>query len=134
MHSSSFSDGASSNLALSLGGFFMSAGVVIPGVSSSVILMICGIYETYLTAIATVNLAVLIPLGAGVIIGSIIFLMIINFLFKYFRSYTYYAIIGFTLGSILVLFPEIGPNVETFIGICLFFACFIISRFFEKLA
>ena len=118
---------------LSISGFFMSAGVVIPGVSSSAILMIIGIYETYLSAISNINLEILLPMGIGLIIGGYLFLKIINILFKFFRSYTYYAIIGFTLGSVLVIFPGFNANLEGIIGIILFAICFIISSSLGKM-
>ena len=84
----------------------MSAGVVIPGISSSVILMLAGTYTTYLSGIASINLAILIPMGIGLIIGCILFLKIITFLFEHFKSHTYFAICGFTLGSVFILLPE----------------------------
>jgi len=65
-----------------------------------------GIYQIYLSAISNINLEILIPLGIGILIGGTLFLKIINLLFKYFRSYTYYAITGFSLGSVLILFPR----------------------------
>lgn len=118
---------------LGIGGFFMSAGVVIPGISSSVILMIMGIYETYLSAIANVDLSVLVPMGIGLILGGFIFLKIVNLLFKFLRSYTYYAIVGFTLGSVLVIFPGFAFNTEGIIGILLFVVCFVLTSFLDKL-
>lgn len=125
--------GNASPFNLGLGGFFMSTGVVIPGVSSSVILMIMGIYETYLTAIANVDFSVLVPMGVGLLLGGYLFLKIINLLFKFLRSYTYFAIIGFTLGSVLVIFPGFSLTTEGIIGITLFITCFIISSFLDKL-
>ena len=115
-----------------ISGSFMSAGVVIPGVSSCAILMIMGIYETYLSAIANINLEVLIPLGIGLIVGGYIFLKIINLLFKHFKSYTYYAITGFTLGSILVIFPGFSNSTECFIGLVLLVIGFAVSSFLSK--
>ena len=55
----------------------MSIGIVVPGVSSTVILMCLGVYSHYLNAVATVNLAILFPMGIGVLLGSILFLKII---------------------------------------------------------
>ena len=58
----------------------MSIGVVFPGVSSTIILMCLGVYGLYLEAVSSVNLSLLIPMGLGLVIGSIVFLNIINFL------------------------------------------------------
>lgn len=84
----------------------MSAGVVIPGISSTIILMCFGTYYIYLEAIATLNLSILLPMGLGLILGGIFFLIVINFLLKKYSSQAYYSIIGFILGSIFVLLPN----------------------------
>ena len=42
--------------------------------------MCFGIYSVYLEAISTLNLAIIIPLGIGVLIGGFIFLHLIRFL------------------------------------------------------
>ena len=69
----------SSSIYLTFSGFIMSIGVVIPGVSSSVLLMILGTYNLYLEAVSSINLIILIPMGIGLIIGSLIFLKIIKY-------------------------------------------------------
>lgn len=84
----------------------MSAGVVIPGVSSSVILMTLGVYTTYLSAVANIDLSILFSMGIGLFIGSILFLKLIQFLFSKYYAQTFYGIIGFVLGSVLVLYPR----------------------------
>lgn len=90
-----------------LSGFIMSVGIVIPGISSSVILMCLGVYSIYLNAISSVNIAVLFPMAIGLILGSILFLKAIQFLFNNYYSHTFYMIIGFVLGSVLVIYPRL---------------------------
>ena len=82
-------------LTLVLAGFLMSAGIVIPGVSSTVILMLCGVYSIYLNAISVLDISVLFPMGIGLILGSFLFLRIIQYCFEHFSSQTYYAITRF---------------------------------------
>lgn len=104
-------------------GFAMSAGIIIPGVSSTVILMCFGTYYIYLESISTLNLSILIPIGFGVVCGSIFFLILVKFLLKNYCHQTYYAIIGFVLGSILVLVP----SYFSFISLLLFVLGFVIA-------
>lgn len=108
-------------------GFFMSAGIVIPGLSSTVILMLFGIYESYLSAISSINITILFPIAIGVIIGGLFFLKIIQILLKYFSQYTYYAIAGFTLGSIFVLFPGFSFDINGIVSVGLFVVCMFLS-------
>lgn len=113
---------------LFLSGFAMSAGVVIPGISSTVILMCCGSYYLYLESISTFNLSILIPMGIGLFCGGIFFLIVIRFLLKNYSYQTYYAIIGFVLGSVFVLIP----NTFNLLSIFLFILGFIIALKLEK--
>ena len=94
-------------LFLVFSGFLMSAGVVIPGVSSTLILMLLGIYEFYIDAISSLYLPFLLPLAIGLFIGAIIFMKITQFLLDKFYTQTFFTIIGFTIGSIFVLYPRI---------------------------
>lgn len=117
-----------SNSYLMLAGCLMSAGIVIPGVSKTVILMMLGLYEVYLSAISSFNLSVLLPIGIGLVIGGILFLCIINFLFKFVKSYTYFGIIGFIIGSIFVIYPGFSFDTQGLIAIVLLVLCFIIGN------
>ena len=91
---------------LIISGILMSAGVIVPGVSSTLILMLLGIYESYLFSVSTIYLPFLFPLCIGLFMGSIIFMKITKFLMDKFYCQTFFAIIGFTLGSIFVLYPR----------------------------
>ena len=106
-----------------IAGFSMSAGIIIPGISSTVILMCFGIYDTYLEAISILDFSFLIPLGIGLALGCIIFLILIKKLLNRFPSQTFYSIIGFVLGSTLILVP----NNFNLLIILLFFLGFFIT-------
>lgn len=112
-------------------GFFMSIGIVVPGISSTLILMCFGVYAKYLEAVSSLNILFLIPLGIGVCIGGIIFLKLIKFLFDEFYIQTFYSIIGFTLGSILVLYEPISFDIAGIISILLFLVCSYIANLFS---
>lgn len=100
------------NIYLIISGIVMSIGIVVPGVSSTIILMLLGIYPIYLNSVSTLYLPVLIPITIGVVIGSIIFMKIIKYLLDKFYTQTMYSIIGFTLGSVFVLLPEINTILD----------------------
>ena len=118
---------------LVLSGFLMSVGVIVPGVSNTVILMCLGVYTVYINAIATLTLSVLIPMGIGLIIGGIVFLVIIKYFLKHFYMQTYYSIIGFTLGSVLVLYSPLSFDFIGFISIILLIVGFWIAGRLEKI-
>ena len=113
---------------LILSGFLMSIGIVVPGVSSTVILMLMGVYSTYLSAISMVNMNVLFPMMIGVVIGSIIFMNLIKFLLNKYHLQTMLGIIGFSLGSVFILYPTYSFDLESFIGIILLVLGFFIGK------
>lgn len=92
---------------LAFSGFVMSAGIVIPGISSTVLLMLLGTYEIYLNAVSSINLSILFPMGIGVVIGGLAFLRLIKYAFEHHFTQTYYIIIGFVVGSLPILYPRI---------------------------
>ena len=110
----------------------MSIGVVLPGVSSTLILMILGIYPIYLTSISNVYLPILVPMGIGLILGGFIFMKLTKYLLNNYYISTFLAIIGFTLGSILVLIPTFTSLIEIIISLFCIILGFCISTWFEK--
>ena len=108
-------------------GFIMSIGIVVPGVSNTIILMCLGVYSEYLSAIASVNLRLLIPLAIGVFLGSIVWLKIINILLKKYHQATFLAIIGFILGSIFVLYPGFSFDLAGLVSIIIMIISLILS-------
>lgn len=122
----------SNTLFLILSGFIMSAGIVIPGVSSTVLLMLLGTYETYLNAVSSINLFILFPMGIGLLFGGLLFLNLTQYLLKNHFSETYYVIIGFVLGSLVVLYPKFEFSLTGLISFFIFILSFLLGRLFEK--
>ena len=95
--------------------------------------MTLGVYTLYLNAVASIQFSILIPIGIGLIIGGFLFLKLIQFLFAHYYSQTFYAIIGFVLGSVFVLYPGFSFTLEGLFSIILLVIGFIIGSKFEKL-
>lgn len=99
-----------------------------PGVSSTVILMILGVYETYLSAISILNMNVLGPMLIGVIIGGFIFMKITKCLLDHYHYATIMGIIGFSLGSIFILYPGYSFNFTSLISVVILVLGFVIGK------
>lgn len=119
-------------LYLAISGFIMSVGIVVPGISSTVILMLMGVYNTYLSSISTLYFPVLIPMGIGLILGCLIFMKLTDFLLNNFYEKTFYSIIGFSLGSILVLMPDISFGLTSIIFLLCILLGFLLFSLFGK--
>lgn len=114
---------------LVLCGFVMSIGIIVPGVSSTILLMLLGIYTTYLTAVSSVYLPILIPIVLGVVLGSILWMKMTRFLLDHFYAQTFYSIIGFTVGSIFVLLPSFSFDLNGMLSLlCILFGFLMMQR------
>lgn len=110
---------------LIISGFLMSAGVIVPGVSSTLILMLLGVYNAYLLSISSLYLPFLFPLILGLLMGSIICIKLIKLILDKFHSQTFCSIIGFTIGSIFVLIPTISSIHDFILSLlCIFLGIF----------
>ena len=127
---------------LILVGIIASGTMVIPGISGSLVLMLLGYYYPILTIIKELlsfknlfsNIIVISLFLIGVIIGIILFVKLIEHLFKRHEQKTYYGIFGFVLASFLAIpmktFMKISYTFipfELVIGIILMGIGFIIS-------
>ena len=112
--------------------FLCQCGIVVPGVSSTIILMLFGIYSIYLSSVSSLYLPILIPIAVGVIIGGFCFMKLTKFLLEHFYAPTFYGIIGFTVGSIFVLLPTFSSILDVIIGLLCTVLGFFIASAFEK--
>ena len=108
-------------------GIIAAATIVIPGISGSLVLMIIGYYRPLLDMINTLTTfyklsfnelfnygLILAPFGIGLVIGVFLIAKLIEYLLTHHETATYYAIIGFVIGSIfLILQPLLTYDLTT---------------------
>ena len=82
--------------------------MIIPGLSGSFVMLLLGTYNTVITAIAELNIVMLIPVVIGVAFGILFGPKLINWLIMRFPQATYFAILGFVIGSIPTIFGKIS--------------------------
>lgn len=87
-------------------GIIAAISMVVPGISGSFILLLLGVYSAIISAVSSLNIIVLIPFGIGVVVGILVASKIINYLLEHFYGYTYFAIIGFVIGSLPAIYPR----------------------------
>ena len=113
-------------------GAVLSVGTIVPGISTSFILIYLGTYESVMQAIHTLNLSVLIPMGIGFIIISLVIIKLVNYLFENFSSYAYYTVLGLLIGSMALIVPN-DISSMLILNILLFLAGFFVQIFMGRL-
>jgi len=103
------------------------AAMIIPGISGSFLLVIFGMYNTVIGAVADFNIPLLIPIALGAATGLLGGASIIRFLLKRFPAQTYGAIFGLVAGSLIVLYPGLPAKNEMFFSVLLFVAGTVLS-------
>jgi len=95
-----------------LKGIIAGIGGVSPGLSGSVLLIICGLYQKVLDALGTLfkdfkrNLKFLLPIVSGMIIGVLLFSKVIDYFLTAFEMPTRFCFLGLILGTLPLLYQE----------------------------
>ena len=114
-------------------GLLVGAGAILPGVSSSVFLVVFGLYEKIINSILHFfkdfknNFLFLFPLAVGGALSILLFSKVLLFAYEKYYIYTSYVFLGFILGSIPSVIKQSSINKPNFYHIL----CFIFSLVFS---
>ncbi len=127
-----------------ISGIIEAIGTVVPGVSSTALLMIIGTYNNVILSISNVlninsiiqNIKILIPFIIGTLLGIILTIKLIDYLFKKYNKKVYNFILGVLSSSIVLLIIQSTNKesniLELIVGIILLITGIIISNIFEE--
>ena len=80
--------------------------MILPGLSGSFVLILMGNYQLVaIKAINSFDLAILVPVALGAIVGLMAFSYLLSWVFRNFKDQTIAVLTGFILGSLNVLWP-----------------------------
>lgn len=119
---------------LFLCGIIIAVALVLPGISTSHILLVLGIYETVWSAVTDLTLEYILPIFFGVIAGILLTTKLLDKAMTKLPHQTYLMIIGFVLASIIDVCPGFpsgaGYDMVLCIGAAIFGAgvVYLISR------
>lgn len=90
-----------------LSGIIWGFSLVVPGLSSSSILLYFGVYGEIMGGVGNMDLSVILPLGLGIALVAFVFARLINRLFERHFSIASHGIIGLVLASTLLIAPRV---------------------------
>ena len=117
-----------------LSGFIESVSSIIPGISGTALLMLIGTYNMVIDIFSNIvsikylvsNINIVIPFIIGIILGLVISIKVIGYLFSKYKTITYNIILGLLLGSIFIMLKGCNYSVfNIFISILLFIISYI---------
>ena len=105
-----------------ISGIIESISSIIPGVSGTAMLMLIGTYDKVIYIFSNFfnisymirNLKIIIPFVIGIIIGLIVSVKMVNYLFSNYFYQSYNVILGFLYGSIFVMLISIQYTIFKF--------------------
>lgn len=90
---------------LFIAGIVISVALILPGISTSFMLLVLGMYDITIKAINNLYVSYLAPIAIGLAFGIIATTKILEHAMKKKPSQTYMLILGFVTGSIIPVFP-----------------------------
>lgn len=106
--------------------------MILPGGGGSILMILMGVYEIVLNAIANFDVILLIPIGIGALVGGYTGLKLLKFLLRRYPQDLYFAILGLILGSLIAIFPGLPQGLSGVFNVLLlaFFAVatYVLSR------
>jgi putative membrane protein len=86
-------------------GMIAICAMILPGISGSFLLLMMGMYGFILSAVKSVDLAVIATFAAGALIGLLSFSKILRYLLNHVRSMTLSVLTGVMLGALVKVWP-----------------------------
>jgi putative membrane protein len=107
----------SSQSAVFIAGMLAICAMILPGISGSFILVLLGMYQVLITAVAERDLFVLLIFICGAIIGLLFFSRIIKWTLHHFYQQTLFFLSGLMIGSLIKVWPWKIEQNELFINV-----------------
>lgn len=99
---------ASSPVMLFAAGAIIAIGAIVPGLSSSFILMQIGMYDKLISSFVCFELADMFWISLGAVVFLLGTVKLINLAFERLYGYAHFAAFGFLISSVVGVFPGIG--------------------------
>ncbi|MCL2199813.1 MAG: DUF368 domain-containing protein [Defluviitaleaceae bacterium] len=112
--------------------FCSSMAMLIPGVGGSLMMLVFGIYTIYIESVAALNIILLAVFGVSMVLGVLAGIALTKKMLEKFSQTLYFAILGFVVGSLLILFPGIWFDFTSAIALIAGCACFIFAYWLSK--
>ena len=105
-----------------LSGVLFGLGMIVPGMTSSAVLMALGLYEPILNALTALDFSVLIPIVPGVVLSVLLLARLVNWLIGHYHAQSLHGILGIVLATTVMIFPGTPDGV---LGWVLYAVCIV---------
>ncbi len=103
-------------------GLLWGLSFIVPGFSSSTLLLFFGIYEAMSAGISSFDFSVLIPLGLAMLATLLLFSRLMKFVFDRFFAVISHCVLGFVVATTLMILPSFRTSA---INLLIYAACIL---------
>lgn len=103
---------------------------IVPGFSSSTLLLFFGIYERMSAGISTLDFSVLIPLGCAMLATLLLFSKLMKLVFDKFYSVVSHCVLGFVVATTLMIVPSFAVEWYNILIYIFCIVCGAVASFF----
>ena len=114
------------------GGIIDSISMIIPGIIGTALLISYGCYNEVIYSISSINLNILIPFIFGMIVGVILTIKFVSYMFNVHKNTTYNIILGISISTIIIMILKGLNSSNGIVSIILSVLLLIMGYFMSK--
>lgn len=111
-------------------GLLWGLSFIIPGFSSSTLLLFFGIYDEMSAGISHLDFSVLIPLGIAMLATLLLFSKLMKFVFDKYHSIVSHCVMGFVIATTLMILPSFATSIGNIVSYVVSIVCGAVASFF----
>jgi putative membrane protein len=111
-------------------GLLWGLSFIVPGLSSSTLLLFFGIYEAMSAGISRLDFSVLIPLGIAMLATLLLFSRVMKFVFEKYHSIGSHCVMGFVIATTLMILPSFATSIGNIVIYCISIAGGAVASYF----
>ena len=97
-------------------GLLWGLSFIVPGFSSSTLLLFFGIYEQMSHGISHLDFSVLIPLGCAMLATLLLFSKLMKLVFDKYHSVASHCVMGFVIATTIMILPSFATSVGNIVS------------------
>lgn len=103
---------------------------IVPGFSSSTLLLFFGIYGKMSEGISKLSLSVIVPLGIAMLLTLVLMSRLMKLVFDKQHSIASHCVIGFVIATTILLVPSFNTSITNILTYCVSILCGIVVGYF----
>ncbi len=111
-------------------GLLWGLSFIVPGFSSSTLLLFFGIYEQMSHGISHLDFSVILPLGCAMLATLLLLSKLMKLVFEKYHSVASHCVMGFVIATTIMILPSFATSITNIISYVVAIICGAVASFF----